>query len=140
MENVFEKNRGKFLEYIKNKDSIVAIYLFGSYCDGTYNEKSDIDLAVLYDGNYELQKHLCDSVEVQEIFDNINIDYIDFREISLYFQFSILKKGKIVYCKDKEKLYNHISKVQHQYIEMSHSRKKYVDYVLNHDSLEEKNG
>lgn len=49
MKNVFERNKEKLIKYIEEKENIIAIYLFGSFADGSYNEKSDIDLAVLYE-------------------------------------------------------------------------------------------
>lgn len=137
MKNLFKKNEDSFIKFIKSKKNIIAVYLFGSYCDGTYNEKSDIDLAILYDNTFDFNQHLCDSVDVQKIFDNAEIDYISFDEISIFFAFDILKKGKLIYCSDEDKLYKYIAKIQHQNLEMNYSRKKYMDYVLNHNSLED---
>ena len=137
MENKFEKNKDKLIEFLKSKRNILAVYLFGSFVDNTYNENSDIDLAVLYDGKSDLGEHVSDSVDIEKIFDNTKIDYIDLEEVSLFFRFNILKNGKIIYIKDEEKLYDYVYKTQKSYIEMKYSRDKYEDYVLNHSSLKE---
>lgn len=137
MENKFERNKDKLIEYIKLKSNVIAVYLFGSFADNTYNENSDIDLAVLYDEKNDLGEHVSDSVDIEKIFDNTKVDYINLEEVSLFFRFHILKNGKIVYAKDEDKLYNYIYKTQKAYIEMKYSRDKYEAYVLNHSSLKE---
>ena len=137
MENKFERNKDKLINFIKEKDNVLAVYLFGSFADNTYNENSDIDLAVLYDGKTDLGEHVSDSIDIERIFENTKIDYIDLEEISLFFRFNILKNGKKIYIKDEEKLYDYVYKTQKLYIDMKYSRDKYEDYVLNHSSLEE---
>ena len=51
MVNIFEKYKNDFLEFIKNESNICIAYLFGSYANETYNENSDIDIAVVYKEN-----------------------------------------------------------------------------------------
>lgn len=47
MENIFEKNKHEFIKFMKTQNYILAVYLFGSFCDLTFHEKSDIDIAVV---------------------------------------------------------------------------------------------
>ncbi len=138
MRNIFEKNKEKLIEFIKKKKNIIAVYLFGSYADNTYNEKSDIDLAVIYSNEVDLSEHVSDMVDLERIFENTKVDYIDLNQVSLFFRFNILKKGKVIYFDNEDKLYDYVYKTQHQYIEMSYSRQKYEDYVLNHSSINKK--
>lgn len=135
MKNVFERNKEKLIKYIKEKDNIIAIYLFGSFADGSYNEKSDIDLAVLYEKKYDFTLQVSDMIDIEKIFENTKVDYIDLEEVNLFFRFSILKNGKIIYVKNEEKLYDYIHRTQISYIDMKYSRDKYVNYVLNHSSI-----
>lgn len=137
MRNIFEKNKEKLIEFIEKRENIIAVYLFGSYADNTYNEKSDIDLAVLYSNEIDLSEHVSDMVDLERIFENVKVDYIDLNQVSLFFRFSILKNGKAIYVADENKLYDYVYKTQHQYIEMSYSRQKYENYVLNHSSINE---
>ena len=41
------KNVKKYVEVISKHYNIQEVYLFGSYAKGTYNENSDIDVAVI---------------------------------------------------------------------------------------------
>ena len=138
MKNIFLENKNTFEEFIKKDNNVVAVYLFGSYADNTFNEKSDIDIAVLYKDN-NLDVHLKNQVEAEKIFNNISIDYINLNDAGLFFKFSILKKGKLIYLNEKYSKYfyeEYLRKIQDNYIEMSYSKKKYDDYILNHSSLE----
>lgn len=140
MKNVFERNKEKLIKYIKEKENIIAIYLFGSFADGSYNEKSDIDLAVVYEKKYDFTLHVSDMIDIEKIFENTKVDYIDLEEVNLFFRFSILKNGKIIYVKNEEKLYDYIHRTQISYIDMKYSRDKYVNYVLNHSSIKDNKG
>lgn len=140
MENVFERNKEKLIKFIKEKDNIIAVYLFGSFADGSYNEKSDIDLAVLYDSKCDFGSHISDMIDIEKIFDNTKVDYIDLEEINLFFRFNILKNGKNIYTKDIDKLYDYVHRTQNLYIDMKYSRDKYVEYVLNHSSIKNDKG
>lgn len=133
--NKFEKNKNKLFRYLKGFDDILGVYLFGSYNDGSYNENSDIDIAVVYNKKKDVLEHDAMSVDIEKIFDNTKVDYINLEDVNIFFKFKIIKNGKLIYVTNEDKLYEYIHKVQNQYIEMSYSKKKYKEYVLNHDSL-----
>lgn len=131
MENIYEKYKNNFLEYIQKEGNIEIAYLFGSYADNSYNENSDIDIAVIYKENVDEYDHAGKSLDVSKIFGYTNVDYIDLEKTTVFLQFEILKKGKLIYCENEEKLTEFNKKVERQYIEMDYERKKYIDYVLN---------
>ena len=130
--NVFEKHKDSYLEYVKSNKDVFAAYLFGSYSDNTYHEKSDIDLGVLYysEEKEHIDSHLMASVDVERIFGNTRVDYVDLRSANISFRYNVFRNGKLIYCTDEDKLYEYIRKYQDQYIEMSYSRKKYMDYIF----------
>ena len=66
MYNVFEKNKEKLIKYLENKKEILAVFLFGSFCDNTYNEKSDIDIAVLYNTKIYPLEHDSMAIEIEK--------------------------------------------------------------------------
>ena len=68
MVNIFEKYKAKYIDYIKEKNNIKIAYLFGSFADGTYNENSDIDIAVIYKSDIDDYDHAGESIEISKIF------------------------------------------------------------------------
>lgn len=133
MSNIFKKYSNDFLKFVKSEGNITLVYLFGSYADNTYNENSDIDIAVMYDDDIDEYEHAGKSIDVSKIFDNIDVDYIDLNKVNVFLQFEILKKGKLIYCTDEKRLQKFMDKVQRQYIEMNYEKQKYIKYVLNEE-------
>lgn len=114
MENVFEKYKDKYLEYINGNKDILAVYLFGSYSDNTYHEKSDIDLGVVYysEEKEHIERHLIASVDVEKIFGNTPVDYVDLKSSNIFFRYKVFKHGKIIYCDNEDKLKKYIREHQ----------------------------
>ena len=136
MTNIFEKHKEQFLEYIQNEGNIKIAYLFGSYADDTYNENSDIDIAIMYKENMDEYEHSGKSIDVSRIFEDIEVDYIDITKVNVFLQFEILKKGKIIYCENEDDHNRFVKQIQELYIEMDYERKKYINYVLNEEGEE----
>lgn len=105
--------------------------MFGSYADDTYNENSDIDIAIVYKENMDEYEHAGKSLDVSKIFGYIDVDYIDLEKVNVFLQFEILKKGKLIYCTNEDRLTKFMRRVQDQYIEMDYERQKYFKSVLN---------
>lgn len=84
-----------------SKLSPAAIVLFGSCSTEYFNEKSDIDLAVL-------MKHRIKSEEKSDLSGTLSIllqreiDLIDLNSADTVFQFQILKTGKLILLSDKK--------------------------------------
>jgi predicted nucleotidyltransferase len=97
-----KKNIQKFIEKLKNANfNIQEVYLFGSYSNGTENELSDIDLAIVssdFQGNRLLDRE-------KLLGYNKDIDYrlsvlpIDFesKENSLFYKQEVVEKGIRIY-------------------------------------------
>lgn len=136
MVNIFEKHKEEFLEYIKKEGNIKAAYLFGSYADNTYDENSDIDIAVIYNHDMDEYDHAGKSIDVSILFGNTPVDYIDLEKTNISLQFEILKKGKVIYSTDDNYLIDFTRRVQELYIEMDYTRKKYINYVLREEGEE----
>ncbi|WP_456470729.1 type VII toxin-antitoxin system MntA family adenylyltransferase antitoxin [Caminibacter sp.] len=70
-----------------------GIWLFGSYADGTYNENSDIDIAVLFK-NEKSPLEVFKLKENLEYFLKKDVDLIDIQNVNTVFQFKIVTTGK----------------------------------------------
>lgn len=136
MENIFEKHKKKFLEYIKNEKNIKVAILFGSYANDTYDENSDVDIAVIYKENMDEYEHAGKSIDVSKVFGDTPVDYVDLEKTNIFLQFEIIDKGRIIYCENEEEFMKFSRQVQDKYIEMDYERKKYISYVLREDGEE----
>lgn len=81
-----------------------AIYLFGSFADGSENKDSDVDLAILLP--HEEAKKIVSFV-MSEVLNQLSlslkrdVDLLNLRKISTVFQIQIIDKGKLIFCADK---------------------------------------
>ena len=136
MVNIFEKHKDVFLEYIKKEGNIKVAYLFGSYANDTYNENSDVDIAVIYKEPLDEYEHAGKSIDVSRVFGDVTVDYIDLERVNVFLQFEILSKGKIIYFENEQDLIDFSKRVQELYIEMDYERRKYITAVLKEDGGE----
>ncbi len=90
------------IKKLADKYGINAFYLFGSFADGSFNEDSDIDLAYLSDVKGITIDNGLLYFDIRE-FITREIDLVDIRRASLSFAFHIIKEGKVIYERDKEK-------------------------------------
>jgi len=84
------------------KSRVKFITLFGSYAKGTSTSRSDIDIAVFYDGNEKERFNF-------RIFVGANFpdryDIQIFQDLPLYVKQEIFKYGKVIYGKDSKEVY-----------------------------------
>jgi uncharacterized protein len=83
---------------------VQAIYLFGSYADGTENDNSDIDIALLlpHEQSKREQSLAMSPVRFElEKETKRNVDVVNLRQVSTVFQKEIVVNGKRIYCRDE---------------------------------------
>jgi predicted nucleotidyltransferase len=96
----------KITNYFKNKEDIIAVYLFGSYATGNARSFSDIDLAILFDTrdrsivNQRLDKYLIDLSRILR--KDMHLTAMNFASEALLKQ--IFKKGHCLMVNDSKKL------------------------------------
>ncbi len=90
------KQKKIIIQTLQNKiNSLKAIYLFGSYVEGTATDKSDIDLAYLTDTtvtpiqNWDIANTLSSAL-------NINVDLVDIAQTNTIFRYQIISTGERV--------------------------------------------
>jgi predicted nucleotidyltransferase len=87
------------LKTFAEKNNIVMILLFGSRATGRFREDSDIDLGILFKGDYNYEKVLSGLIKLFPV-GKIDIAVLNRSDPLLNFQ--ILKRHEIIYCPDKE--------------------------------------
>lgn len=80
---------------------LLALYLFGSHIKGTADAHSDVDLAVLVDGEvdtvalWELSQQLADKI-------GCDVDLVDLRAASTVMQYQIITSGRCLWARDAQ--------------------------------------
>lgn len=124
IENILEAN----IEDLVREFNIMLIYIFGSYSKGRNTEKSDIDIAVLVDGETDAYKKLEILGKLVDIFKREDIDLVILNDSNEILKFQIIKYGKIVYM---DSLYSKVmfeSETMSRYMDMEHFRKTQNEY------------
>jgi predicted nucleotidyltransferase len=99
---IYDKIRNVILKEIQG---VMAIYLFGSRADGTFNPDSDFDLGILLPPDkpindlalFNLQQDLSSAL-------NHDVDLICLNHATLIMQFQITSKGILIFEKDKTQI------------------------------------
>ncbi len=105
-----------------------AIYLFGSFANNSFNEKSDIDIAILY-------KKRLDRIELfkkqEELFLKFNrdIDLIDLQDVNDVFAYEIINNG--IKLKNSKFAENFEYRVWLRYLDLQDDRKEIIEDFLN---------
>jgi predicted nucleotidyltransferase len=90
----------KLLTLAKKDKDIVAVLLFGSHARGNIRPTSDVDVCLILRREADtFRKRL----EYSVISDTLDVQV--FQALPLYIKTRILKEGKVLLCKDEERLY-----------------------------------
>lgn len=85
---------------------VVLAYLFGSYAEGTATPKSDLDIAVLVEGEsgdlYESYRELF--LAVREALGTERFDLLLLNGAPLSLKFEVVSHGRLIYCRDEDLL------------------------------------
>lgn len=82
------------------KNDILLMYIHGSYATGSAHALSDLDIAVLPCGEFDLERYSMVLVELQEIFEEEAIDLVDLRRAPLTLIHRVLRDGRCIYARD----------------------------------------
>jgi len=114
----------KLKDYFSNKNEIIAVYIFGSFYKQSFNNRSDLDLAVIF--KEEIDKFDKFDIKLKMLADiedliKIEVDLVDFENVDLKIKHHILD-GKLIHCKNNSKRVKLEKQVILNYIDM---RKRY---------------
>lgn len=116
------------LDTFFSEDAVVCVYLFGSFASNTYNDKSDVDIAVVYtEEKADSLNHLESAIEIEAYlsdatgFDGVDVRIINNAPVSAVF--NILKTGRILVSYDDVKRVEFETKIMRTYLDF----KPYLD-------------
>jgi len=105
-----------------------GIWLFGSYADGTYDENSDIDIAILFK-NKKTPLEIFRMKENLELILKKDIDLIDLAAVNDVFAYEIVTKGKNIKKTNFTDDYEY--RIWLRYLDLQDDRKEIIKEFLN---------
>lgn len=99
--NIEKKLLGYISKFKKDKQ-IIAVLLFGSYARKEHFR--DIDLCLVLDKKYSNNEMTEKRLKYYSMLPNV-FDIQVFGQLPLYIRKKILEEGKVLFCKDEDKLY-----------------------------------
>lgn len=117
----------------QDDEDIVIAYLFGSYASGKVGPLSDIDLALLLNHSASPSTY-SDKVlhyvsKISKILDSDKLDLVILNRAPLGLQYEIVKKGRIIYCRDEEEKINYRIKIQNLYLDFKPFEDEYIQHL-----------
>ena len=125
----------KAIEKIKNVEGfekVKFIILYGSAAERQMTGGSDIDLCIYHDGSPDESSRFRFKV-LSELFDE-TFDVQIFQQLPIYVRVEVLK-GKIIYCKDKQFLYEAAIETIKDFEAFKH---RFYDYIGEREITHEK--
>jgi predicted nucleotidyltransferase len=110
-------------------DGLEAVYIFGSYGDGTATSKSDIDIAFL-------SSTPCSTLELWEdskalaLQLGLDVDLIDIKTTHTVFRYQILSKGIRIFANDLHTVEAFESLAYSFYLRFNEERQPIIDAIL----------
>mgnify|MGYP001608008432 CR=1 FL=1 len=108
---------------IKKDKNVIAIMLFGSYARNKEYAR-DIDICVFLDSKDNKKMFKKRLNYLKGVSDKFDIQI--FQQLPLYVRISVLRDGRILYLKDKKRLYNLAYETLKSY---TFFEKYYLDYI-----------
>lgn len=114
--------------------TLEAIYLFGSYADGSFTPKSDIDIAFLAAKPIET---LSRWALLQELAQKLKkeVDLVDLRSASTVMQFQVVSTGNRIFAADNKAIEWWELKVYQLYLTLNNDRKSILEAIHQSGSI-----
>lgn len=124
IKDIFEAHKDGFIDEF----NISLIYIFGSFAKETNRKNSDIDIAVLLDGEIDVYTKLNILGALVDIFKREDIDLVILNNVNEVLKFQVIKYGKVIYM---ESLYTKVmfeSKTMSEYMDKEYFRDTQAKY------------
>jgi len=106
---------------IAENKSVVAFYAFGSQTEGNLKPLSDLDFGVLLSDSLDKQGRFHKSIDLLGILNETlktdEVDLVILNDNPLRFSYHILKTGKLLHCRDHNRLKDFIEKTTKLYLD-----------------------
>ena len=121
------------LDIFVDEFNISLIYIFGSLAKGNHRKSSDMDIAILINGEIDGWTKLNIFGALVDIFKREDIDLVILNNVNEVLRFQVIKYGKIIYMKN---LYTKVmfeSRTMSEYMDKEHFRN--TQYKYSHEKF-----
>ncbi|MBM7622963.1 type VII toxin-antitoxin system MntA family adenylyltransferase antitoxin [Sporohalobacter salinus] len=118
----------ELIDYFREDDRIMTVYLFGSYGTEYETKLSDIDLAILFnDDSISMMEEMGIAAEIEFKLDFDEVDLVNLNKASVILQHEIISKGVKIF--EREELYTaeFVEKTLKYYFDFGLVYKKFKD-------------
>jgi len=114
---------------IADDKDVVALFAFGSMADGHLKPLSDLDFGVLLSDSLGKKDRFTKSIDLIGVFNRKlktdEVDLVILNDDPLRFAYQILKIGKLLYCRDENRLIDFIEKTIKLYLDFKPRRDQF---------------
>jgi len=124
MENIEDKIK----EFCKEHKAIF-VYLFGSFAENRQYPNSDLDIAIYLEDSDEVCLAKINS-ELSKSLKTDKVDIIILNKASIFMQFKIIQKGKLIYCHDELNRIRYEAKIMSLYFDRQYYYRRHIEKNL----------
>lgn len=119
----------KLVEDAKNDRDVLAVILFGSEARGEARAESDVDVCIVVEDRRldtlgQSQKRIA-------YLASYDLDIQIFQQIPLHLRVRVLREGKVLFCRDEDKLYATAFRTAQHFEDFRHIHEEYLEAVAN---------
>ncbi len=118
----------KLVESAKNDRDVLAVILFGSEARGDARAESDVDVCLVLEGK-QLDT-LGQSQKRVEYLASFDLDIQIFQQIPLHLRVRVLREGRVLFCRDEDKLYAMAFQTAQHFEDFRHIHEGYLEAVV----------
>jgi uncharacterized protein len=114
---------------IADDRDVVALFAFGSIADGHLKPLSDLDFGVLLSDSLGKKDRFTKSINLIGVFNQTlktdEVDLVILNDDPLLFAYQILKTGKLLYCREEDRLIDFIEETTKLYLDFKPTRDQF---------------
>ena len=109
-------NQDKLINFFKNHKNINTVYIFGSHGTEYENNRSDIDLGILFSKPPEILRQMNLETEIEETIGQ-EVDIVSLNKCNILLKYKVIKEGEKIYEQDEIKTADFIENVLKHYFD-----------------------
>ena len=117
-------NQDKLTNFFNNYKNINTVYIFGSHGTEYENDRSDLDLGILFLKPPEILRQMNLEAEIEEIIGQ-EVDIVSLNKCNILLKYKVIKEGEKIYEQDEIKTADFIENVLKYYFDYNIKMKRF---------------